>query len=102
MLIAATLMAAMAPQPAPPPAEADEIVVTAVRRKCHVSLADRVLSDSEFSAHAEEWAKGKPVRVAAPDSASYKCLAKIAFRLAERGVRLIEFVAPQAIEADPH
>lgn len=89
MLIAATLMAMVAP---PPPVEADEIVVTAARRKCHVRLADRILSDSEFSAHAEEWAKGKPVRVAAPDSASYKCLAKIAFRLSEKGVRLIEFV----------
>ena len=46
--------------------QADDIVVHAVRHKCEVRIADRILSDPEFNAHAREWAQGKPVRVIAP------------------------------------
>ena len=70
----------------------DEIVVQAVRGKCRVTFADRTLTDREFDAHAAEWAAGKPVRVIEPRGANRKCLTKIAFRLADRGVKLIYFV----------
>ena len=72
----------------------DDIIVQAVRQKCQVRIADRILSDPEFNAHAKEWAEGKPVRVIAPANADYKCLAKIAFRLNDKGVRRIYFVDP--------
>lgn len=77
--------------------DADEIVVTAVKQKCRVRLADRLLSDREFDARAREWAAGRPLRVVAPAGADYKCLARIAFRLNDRGVKLIHWVdAPDA------
>ena len=85
-LLLATLQAAAAPEEHP------EIVVQAVRRKCRASLANRVLSDPEFARRAQEWAKGVPVRVYAPRSSDVKCLARIAFRLQDHGVRLIHFV----------
>jgi len=72
----------------------DDIIVQAVRKKCQVRIADRILSDPEFNAHAKEWAEGKPVRVIAPANTDYKCLAKIAFRLNDKGVRRIYFVDP--------
>ena len=60
-------------QPTPPAepdgraeTEADEIVVRAVRGKCRVQLADRLLTNSEFTARAREWANGKAVRVIEP------------------------------------
>lgn len=91
LLFAAALQAA-APPPEAPAEQGDEIVVTAVREKCRVMLADRILSDREFSQRAKLWAQGRPVRVVSPAGANYKCLAKIAFRLQARGVRLIQFV----------
>lgn len=69
-----------------------DVVVTARRQRCDVSIANRVVSDAEFKARATEWAAGVPVRVVAPASADYKCLAKIAFRLADYGVTRITFV----------
>ena len=69
-----------------------EVVVTALRAKCDTSVAGRVLSDREFKARAAEWAAGTPVRVVAPTRSDYRCLAKITFRLADRGVRNVEFV----------
>ncbi|MDT9600293.1 hypothetical protein [Sphingosinicella rhizophila] len=94
MIFQVAAMALLLAEPAPrlPEPEADEIVVRAVRGKCRVQLADRILSDSELNARAEEWAKGKAVRVIEPVGADYKCLARIAFRLNDKGVRLIEFV----------
>ena len=89
-LIVATAQAS-APQADDAP---DDIIVQAVRQKCRVRIADRILSDPEFNAHAKEWAEGKPVRVIAPANADYKCLAKIAFRLNDKGVRRIYFVDP--------
>ena len=71
-----------------------EIVVTARRAKCDVSVAKRVISDREFRARAAEWAAGTPVRVVAPSRADIRCLAKITFRLADHGVRNVEFVEP--------
>jgi hypothetical protein len=56
-------------------------------------LADRKLSDRELSARAQAWAfAGTPVRVVRPRGADYRCMAKIAWKLGERGVRLLEFV----------
>lgn len=69
-----------------------DVVVTARKRHCDVSVANRILSDHEFDARAAEWAAGVPVRVHAPDGASRKCLAKIFFKLADRGVTRVEFV----------
>lgn len=92
MLPLALLLLTQQTSPAEP--KPQEIVVTAVRRKCSVRIADRVLSDPEFDAHAKEWAAGVPVRVVAPSGADYRCLAKIAFRLADHGVRRIDFVEP--------
>ena len=76
-------------QAAPVPAD---VVVVARKRRCDVSVANRILSSREFDARAAEWAAGVPVRVSAPDSSSRKCLAKIVFRLADRGVTRVEFV----------
>lgn len=75
--------------------EGDDIVVRAVRRKCRVEMTRRALSGGEFDRYAKEWAAGRPVRVFAPADADIKCLAKIAFRLADRGVRRITFVEPR-------
>ena len=73
--------------------EEPEIVIRAVRGKCRIQLDNRAVSDRELSARAGEWAAlGTPVRVIAPDGASYKCLAKITFKLNDKGVRLIRFV----------
>lgn len=71
-----------------------EIVVVAKRRKCDTSVAGRILSDREFNARAAEWAAGTPVRVVAPTRSDIRCLAKITFRLADKGVRNVEFVDP--------
>ena len=68
-----------------------EIVIVARSRKCDVSIANRVLSHAEFKRRAAEWAAGTPVRVVAPPGADYRCLAKIAFRLADHGVKKIIF-----------
>ncbi|MDB5695141.1 MAG: hypothetical protein JWN21_684 [Sphingomonas bacterium] len=85
ILLAALLQ--LAPMPA-------EIVVVARKRRCDIAVANRILSSREFNARAAEWAAGVPVRVSAPDSASRKCLAKIVFKLADRGVAQVEFVEP--------
>jgi biopolymer transport protein ExbD len=78
----------------PPGVEEQEIVVTATRKgKCRIQRADQTLSDRQFDKNAGEWASlGTPVRVVTPTRADYKCLAKIVFRLNDRGVRLIQFV----------
>ena len=88
-MIALLLVAQSAPLAEPTPVD---VVVTARRRRCDVSVANRVVTDAEFKARAAEWAAGVPVRVTAPASADYKCLAKIAFRLADYGVTRITFL----------
>jgi hypothetical protein len=84
--------AAPAAQPAPPLHET--IVVTATRRgKCHIRLADRALSARQFDVHAGEWARlGRALRVVHPPGTDRTCLARIAFRLGRRGVRVFHFV----------
>jgi hypothetical protein len=89
-LLLAALLATTPATPAP-----DEIVVTATKWKCEYHLASRLLSNRELDARAKEWALGKPVRIVTPAAADRKCLTKIAFELADRGVRLIEFVDPE-------
>jgi biopolymer transport protein ExbD len=83
-----------APAPAAAGVDEQEIVVTATRKgKCRIQRADQTLSDREFDRSAGEWASlGTPVRVVTPTRADYQCLAKIVFRLGDRGVRLIHFV----------
>lgn len=72
----------------------EEIVVTATRRgRCEVRLDDRTLTSRQLRASAQRWAlQGTPLRVVRPRGAHYRCLAKIAFRLNEHGVTLIQFV----------
>jgi hypothetical protein len=88
------LLALAQAAPADPPA-GDDIVVVAAKRKCRVRFADRDMSDDELRSRQAEWAAGKPVRIIARQSTDIKCLAKIAFKLADNGVRLIELVEPQ-------
>jgi len=78
----------------PPEVEGEEIVIVASRSgKCQVKLADRTLSSRQLAAHAGKWAaEGTPVRVIRPRGANYLCMARIAFRLGDHGVRLIQFV----------
>lgn len=97
MLAIFAMLAATAAQSS---AQPDEIVVSGTRWKCHIEYADHAMSDREFDRRAAEWAKGVPVRIVAPQSADYECLARIASRLGDRGVKLIEFVDPAA-PADP-
>ena len=98
-MAAAALLAALIAQPqaaeAPPePAPEPTIVVTATRRgRCRVRLAERSLSDRQLASHAREWAAlGTPVTVIRPAGAGYRCMARIAFRLRDQGVRLTRFV----------
>jgi biopolymer transport protein ExbD len=97
MIVAAAIL--LAPVAAAPPAapEPAEIVVRAARKKCRVQIADRVLSDPEFNARLDEWAKGVPVSVVVPAGTDYKCLAKIVFRLNDKGVRRVAFVDRPAL-----
>lgn len=76
--------------PVTPPAE--EIVVTASRKKCGYRVADRDISDREIDARARIWALGTPVRVVLPRGADRKCMIEVGMRLARQGVRLMEFV----------
>lgn len=87
LLLAVLLQATADPTPA-------DVVVVARRRRCDVSVVDHILSRAEFDARAAQWAAGIPVRVHTPSGASRKCLARIVFRLADRGVRQVEFVEP--------
>ncbi len=100
-------------RPAPPPPDADPdeppaaegetvITVTASRRGgCRVRLADRTLTDRELRANAAIWAAaGTPLKVIRPAGADYGCMAKIAFRLGEYGVRLFHFADPGTARRD--
>ena len=92
MLFFALLQIAAAPVLAERPP--DDIVVQAKRARCSVQLRGREMSKREFDAHVRDWARGTPVRVIAPDRASYRCLATIMFKLSDRGVTAVEFVDP--------
>lgn len=91
-LVSIIAAASAAATPAPAPVEAPEIVVRAVRQKCRVQLADRLLTNREFATKARQWARGEIVRVVSPRGANYQCLAKIAFKLNDYGVTRIHFV----------
>ncbi|OYY72459.1 hypothetical protein [Sphingomonas sp. 28-63-12] len=83
------------PQVAPAAPEPDDIVVTAAPQGgCRVQFADKTLSDAEFRERARIWAAGAPVRVIARSDASFDCFKKIAFQLANWGVKQIAFVEP--------
>ena len=91
MLLAALLQAA-APAPVPPSnGGADDIVVVANRKKCGIAIADRILSGREFDRRAAEWARGVPVRVIVPVGSDYRCLSRIMFKLADKGVTRANF-----------
>lgn len=89
--IASILLQITVPGPSVVPTP-DDVVVVARRGKCGVAIANRLLSSKEFNARAAEWAKGTPVRVLVPASSDYRCLAKIMFKLGDRGVTRAEFV----------
>jgi len=104
-MIAALVLLALGQALLPPPAAAfgadeavDEIVVTAIdKKKCRVRFADRDMNDAELKRRSDEWAAGRPLRVIARASTDIKCLAKIAFKLADRGVTRIQFVEPKDV-----
>jgi hypothetical protein len=91
MLLTLALLVA---QDAPPEVQGEEIVVTAKRQTCQAFLRGEALSDRELDRYARDWKAGAPVRIRAPSQSDYHCLAKIAFKLNEKGVRLIQFVRP--------
>ncbi len=91
-LAAALAAAPVAPAPAPAPAAGDEIVVTARRGKCELRMARHVMTSQQVNAYAREWSLGRPVRVVEPRGADQKCLTRIMFKLARKGVRIAEFV----------
>jgi hypothetical protein len=98
---AAAVPPAAAKSEAPPTQEEGQtITVTATRRGgCRVRLADRTLTDRQLAANAKQWAAdGTPLRVVRPAGADYHCMAKIAWRLGEHGVRLFHFVDPPATQ----
>lgn len=104
LLIMLAIAAAPTPQGPPvqdPPAVGgDDIVITARKKGCDVSMDGRVLSDTQFNSQARVWAAGKPVRVRASARESLGCMSKIAFRLAEHGVRNATYVDPQGRPAE--
>jgi len=71
--------------------EADEVVVTG-RRTCDLSTAGRAISGKALDARAAEWRAGRTVRIAVPAGLRSRCLAKVMFRLHDRGVTTAEFV----------
>ncbi|AQR73995.1 hypothetical protein [Sphingomonas sp. LM7] len=90
LLLALTLAA----QDTPAEGAGEEIVVVGERQTCRTFLRGKALSDRELDRHAKDWRAGIPVRIRAPSQSDYPCLAKIAFKLNDKGVRLIEFVDP--------
>jgi hypothetical protein len=70
----------------------DEIVVTARPGKCVVEMAKRPLSSVELDRLEKIWAVGTPVRVIRPRGADDRCVTKIMFELARKGVTRAEFV----------
>ena len=93
-LFVITLAQAIAPSPsaAPPEIAGTEVVVVANRKKCGIAIANRVLSSKEFEQRSAEWARGVPVRVVVPAGSDYRCLSRIMFKLADKGVTRAEFV----------
>lgn len=99
MLAFAIALLAAQPAPARPAPEPATIVVTGSKPgKCRMQLADRALSDRQFEAHAGEWARlGLAIRIVHPARVDHLCLARIAFRLHDRGVRVFHFAAEAGV-----
>jgi biopolymer transport protein ExbD len=89
MMMAILLLMAASATDAP---QATDIVIVAKKRKCRVQLGNALLSDRELDAYAAQWMKGETVKIHVPSNASYECLAKIMFRLNDRGVTRAQFV----------
>ena len=66
--------------------------MVANRRKCGIAIANRILSSREFDRRSAEWARGVPIRVLVPARSDYRCLSRIMFKLADRGVTRADFV----------
>jgi len=76
-------------------ASVDDIVVVG-RRSCDLSIAGRAISGGELDRQAVEWRAGRTVQIVVPASLRTRCLAKVMFRLADRGVATAEFIdAPE-------
>jgi hypothetical protein len=90
MILTSLAMALAVPQE-PPAVEGEEIVVTARRKKCTPAIAEDVIRDPLFVRRSADWRRGVAVRVKVPLGSPYMCLARIAFRLNEYGVKLVYF-----------
>ena len=101
LLSLAALLQLATPAPPVTDQQPEDIVVQAKRARCSVQLRGREMSNREFDAHVRDWARGVPVRVIAPDRASYRCLARIMFKLSDKGVTAVEFVDPAQDRAAP-
>jgi len=73
-------------------AEASEEVVVVGRRSCDLSIAGRAISDKALDRYAAEWRAGRGVTILVPAELRTKCLAKVMFRLQDRGVTQAEFL----------
>lgn len=89
MIIALILFQAISPQTDAGPGE--DIVVVG-KKNCDLSAAGKAISGKALDARAAEWRAGRPVVVAVPASLRTKCLAKVMFRLQDRGVTQAVFV----------
>jgi len=100
MILPLILAGNLAAAPPPAPAQATQttdIVIVARKRKCRVQLKGTLLSDRELDSYAAQWAKGEAVKVHVPSTASYQCLAKIMFRLSDRGVTRAQFIDERTV-----
>ena len=93
-MILGLLVLAAGPSLTLPPAPAD-IVVRAVRGRCDVIFAGSKLDGRGQRKLADGWPAGRPLRVAEPNGANYKCLTKLSLKLSEKGFNVILFVTPQ-------
>ena len=76
-------------------ATAGDIVVVA-RKSCRLSIAGAAVDGRALDRYAAAWREGRPVRIVVPAGARTRCLAKVMFRLHDRGVTQAEFVdAPE-------
>ena len=55
-------------------------------------IADRLIADTDFRRMAPIWAAGRPVRIMVPRGSSYRCQARILWRLERFGVHHAIFV----------
>ncbi|HEX8556029.1 MAG TPA: hypothetical protein VF695_15080 [Sphingomonas sp.] len=81
MLIAAILLQAAA----------GDVVVVA-RNSCDLSVAGKAVRGKALDRYAAEWRAGRPVRIMVPAALRTRCLAKVMFRLHDRGVTRADFI----------